>query len=59
MRLTKLSETGIGAIYLDHIDTPFHMTDAEGNLKARITDSGIALNEDGSAASIQEIHWVV
>ncbi len=59
MRLTKLSDTGLGAIYLDHMDTPFNMTDGEGNLKARITDSGIALNEDGSAASVQEIHWVV
>ena len=59
MRLTKLSETGLGAIYLDHIDTPFNMTDDEGNLEARITDSGIALNEDGSAASVQEIHWAV
>ncbi len=59
MRLTKLSETGLGAIYLDHIDTPFNMTDDEGNLVARITDSGIALNEDGSAASVQEIHWAV
>ncbi|MCG8620214.1 MAG: hypothetical protein MI802_28680 [Desulfobacterales bacterium] len=59
MQLTKLSDTGLGAIYLDHMDTPFNIKDEKGNLKARISDSGLALNEDGTAASVQEIHWAV
>ncbi len=59
MQLTKIKDAGIGAIYLSSSSTPFDLMDDDNQLQARITDSGIALNEDGSVSSVQEIHWAV
>ncbi|MCP4118437.1 MAG: hypothetical protein GY737_24180 [Desulfobacteraceae bacterium] len=58
-RLTKIKDAGIGAIYLASSDTPFDLVDEENQLQARIKQSGIALNEDGSVSSVQEINWTV
>jgi hypothetical protein len=57
MQLTKIKEAGIGAIYLASAPTPFNLTDDNNNLVAKIKKSGIALNEDGSVSSIQEMDW--
>ncbi len=57
MSLTKIKEAGIGAIYLANVQTPFDFRDENNILEARVKNSGIALNEDGSVSSIQEIEW--
>lgn len=59
MHLTKLKDAGIGAIYLKNEDTPFDIRDQDNHLQARIKKSGIALNEDYSISSIQEMDWTV
>jgi len=57
MHLTKIKDAGIGAIYLASAPTLFDMKNDENLLIAKIKNSGIALNEDGSVSSIQEIDW--
>ncbi|MFH2058165.1 MAG: hypothetical protein ABIJ59_04620 [Pseudomonadota bacterium] len=59
MQLTKIKEAGIGAIYLAGIETPFDLRDENNFLDARIKKSSIALNEDGSVSSVQEMDWTV
>ncbi|MFH2090779.1 MAG: hypothetical protein ABIJ31_00255 [Pseudomonadota bacterium] len=57
MQLTRIKEAGIGAIYLVNMATPFDIRDENNTLEARIKKTGIALNEDGSVSSIQEMDW--
>jgi hypothetical protein len=57
MQLTKIKDAGIGAIYLANAQTPFDLKDEDNQLQARIKKTGIALNEDGSVNSIQEMDW--
>lgn len=57
MQLTRIQDAGIGAIYLASAPTPFDMKNDENNLMAKIKRTGVALNEDGSVSSIQEIDW--
>ncbi|MCP3875807.1 MAG: hypothetical protein GY699_21970 [Desulfobacteraceae bacterium] len=57
MQLTKIKDAGVGAIYLMNAPTPFDLRDEDNHLQARIKKSGIALNEDGSVSSIQEMDW--
>jgi hypothetical protein len=59
MHLTRIKDAGIGAIYLETIETPFELKDETNQRNARIKSSGLALNEDGSVGSIQEIEWQV
>lgn len=54
-RLLLLGEAGIGAIYLGHINTLFHIKD-ENNLElGRIRNTGLFLKENGQAGTIQQI----
>ncbi|WP_300458056.1 hypothetical protein [Desulfobacula sp.] len=57
MQLTKIKDAGIGAIYLASAQTPFDLKNEDNQLQARIKKSGLALNEDGSVSSIQEMDW--
>jgi hypothetical protein len=57
MQLTKIKDAGIGAIYLGSAETPFSIKDENNHLQARINRSGLAINEDGSISSIQEMDW--
>lgn len=57
MHLTKIKDAGLGAIYLESINTPFDLRNENNELQARIKRSGIALNEDGSLASVHEMDW--
>lgn len=52
-KLVPLKETGVGAIYLDHVSSDFDLK--ETNKKGKITHSGIFLREDGSSGSIHEV----
>jgi hypothetical protein len=58
MRLTKIKDAGIGAIYLANSNTSMDVLDKDNNVQARIKKSGVALNEDGSVASVMEMDWL-
>jgi hypothetical protein len=58
MRLTKIKEAGIGAIYLAGLRTPFELRNEENLLQGKVKKSSVAINEDGSVSSIQEMDWV-
>ncbi len=57
IQLKKISDAGIGAIYLASAETPFDLRKENNDLQARVKKSGIALNEDGLVSSIQEMDW--
>jgi len=57
--LLALGQRGIGAIYLGHIDTPFEVKDEENALEGVVRTSGIYLNEDGSAGTVQQLDLVI
>ncbi len=59
MHLTRLKDSGVGAIYLVNVETPFSITDNENQVLSQIKRSGIALNEDGTISSVQDMDWVV
>ncbi len=59
MQLTRIKDAGIGAIYLKSEETPFDFRDENNELQARLKRSSIALNEDGSVSSVQEMDWTV
>lgn len=55
----KISDLGIGALYLGHQATPFQVKDANNELQAEVRSSGIFINENGSTGSLQQIDLVV
>lgn len=57
--LATLAGSGVGALYLGSAATPFALTDDENRLRGQIRASGIYLNEDGSAGSLQQIDLAV
>ncbi len=57
MQLTRIQDAGIGAIYLASAPTPFDMKNDDNRLIAKIQRTGVALNEDGSVSTIQEMDW--
>lgn len=57
--LKPLKETGVGALHLGSAWTPFTLTDADNAARGQIWRSGIYLNEDGSAGTLQQIDLAV
>ena len=57
MHLTRIKDAGIGAICLANVPTSFDIRNDNNELQARIESTGIALNEDGSVASVQELDF--
>lgn len=57
--LKTLAESGVGALYLGSTATPFALTDDENRLRGQVRASGVYLNEDGSAGSLQQIDLAV
>jgi len=57
--LFALGQKGIGAIYLGNISTFFDIKDSGNTLQGSVNSSGIYLNEDGTAGTIQHIDLVV
>ncbi|MDD2968152.1 MAG: hypothetical protein PHT21_01125 [Lachnospiraceae bacterium] len=54
--LYKLSEKGIGAICLQHVDTAFSLhSDQDNQVNARIQKTGVFLYESGVAGTIQHV----
>lgn len=57
--LFALGEQGIGAIYLGNVATPFALKDAENADLGQVRSTGVFLNEDGGAGTIQQVDLVV
>lgn len=57
--LAGLKEKGIGAVSLSRIATEFSLKNPQNDLQGQIRSSGVYLNEDGSAGSVQQIDLAV
>ncbi|MFH1154841.1 MAG: hypothetical protein V1793_13590 [Pseudomonadota bacterium] len=57
--LASLKDTGVGAIFLGNQETRFDLTDDSGSLRGRVERTGVFLNEDGGAGTVQELKFVV
>jgi hypothetical protein len=57
--LFSLKEKGVGALYLGSADTPFSLKDDDNRLQGQIRASGLYLNENGKAGSLQQIDLAV
>ena len=57
--LSSLRERGVGALYLGSSETPFSLKDGDNALLGQVRASGVYLNEDGSAGSLQQIDLAV
>lgn len=53
--LSSLSAVGVGAISLNALDTPFDIKTASNQLLGSVRSSSVALNENGSVGSVQQI----
>lgn len=58
-RLTPLRERGIGAIYLDSMDSPFDLKNHANQLQGQVSRSGIYVEENGTVKTIQQINMTV
>lgn len=54
-RLRSLGESGVGALALQRLSTPFDLKTPENQLLGSIRSSGIFLQESGSAGTMQQI----
>ncbi len=57
--LFSLGEKGVGAIYLNHINTPFSIKNNDNALLGQVRDSGVFVNENGSVGTIQQVDLAV
>lgn len=57
--LTSLKQKGIGAIYLNHEDTPFKISDNRNNAQGELWSSGIYVSEVGIIGTMQQIDLIV
>lgn len=57
--LKKLSHTGIGAIHLGAVTSPFMIKDAANNALGQVVSTGLALTEDGRVTSVQQVDLTV
>lgn len=58
-QLFALGAKGIGAIYLGSVASPFDLNNASNETLGKIQRTGIYLNEDGSAGSLQQLDLVI
>jgi len=54
-KLSSLASTGVGAISLNSIATPFDIKTATNQLLGTVQSSSVTLNENGSVGTIQQI----
>jgi hypothetical protein len=57
--LRSLKDAGVGAIGLQHIDTPFSVKDDNNKLLAQIRSTGVFLKENGGVGTVQKIDLAV
>jgi hypothetical protein len=58
-KLQSLASAGVGAIALSHISTPFSIKNDANDLMAQVRSSGIFLQHDGEAGTIQHVDLTV
>ena len=56
-RIQGIADVGLGAIALESINMDYDLYDSQGNFQAQVARNGVALMENGSAVSIQEIYY--
>lgn len=57
--LSTLAQKKVGAIYLGNVSTPFDLKNGQNQLDGQVRSSGVYLNEDGSAGTVQQIDLAV
>lgn len=58
-KLQSIASAGVGAIALSHISTPFSIKNDANDLMAEVHNSGIFLQHDGEAGTIQHLDLTV
>ncbi|HPZ82653.1 MAG TPA: hypothetical protein PL064_04425, partial [Thermogutta sp.] len=58
-QLTPLSQAGVGALSVASVATPFSLKTTDNQLQAEMRSTGIYLNENGSAGTLQQIDLTV
>lgn len=58
-QLKSLQESKVGAIALAQVETPFDIKDNANRMQGQVRDSGVFLQEDGKAGTIQQIDLTV
>jgi hypothetical protein len=58
-RLLSLGQSGVGAIYLGHHDSPFQVKDEANELQGVVRSSGIYVKEGGGTGTVQQLDLVV
>jgi hypothetical protein len=53
--LMTLAQSGVGALYLGQVSTPFALNTADNQSLGQVRASGIYLNENGSVGTLQQI----
>jgi hypothetical protein len=54
-KLLALGQTGVGAIYLGHVASPFAIKDDQNQLQAQVRATGLVLFESGLAGTVQQL----
>jgi len=57
-QLLTLLETGVGALYLGRISTPFALKDSSNELQGQVRATGMFLREEGGAGTMQQLDLV-
>ncbi len=57
--LSTLAQKNVGAIYLGNVSTPFDIKNGQNQLDGQVKSSGVYLNENGSAGTVQQIDLAV
>ena len=58
-QLSTLKQANVGAISLAHVATPFDLKNVQNELQGEIRSSGIYLQENGAAGTIQQVDLTV
>ena len=58
-QLAHLADEGIGALYLDSVETPFSITNSDNQLLAAIRSSSVYLREEGGVGTLQQVDLAV
>ena len=59
MQLIGLGARGVGAIYLGSLTTPFELNNSSNETLGKIRETGIYLDEDGKAGTLQQLDLVI
>jgi hypothetical protein len=57
--LVSLGQRGIGAIYLERVETPFSLNGPQNNHLGEVRTTGLFLSESGLPGTVQQLEMVV